>query len=543
MKKLYLSNSHDFEQLTLQGGSADWIQVDGRGGLLCGNRTTRAALAEHTINSPRGTASLWIYALDDLANAPWSPTWVDACHPGHRNYPFLCDSPAADLGFQAENATFAWNWDNDWYPQFYAKFHSGKIYPDAFDEVTGAKAFVGAGHWAIRRQTWYYLGLTWDKLNNDYRLFINGHCVARSDARAAMAFQPAGSVVFVGHTAYLVAGICFLDEVSDAAALQQDYLAGGGNPSSAVNAELRRHYLGEGNPPARTFDDTNWNLSVNLTLREPGQAENLYVQGPLDAPRITAEGLRITTPMQRQTLGVTPGWSTMAATLGRKDVNSDALTPSGFFDKYSAGALAGVSAERLAPADTFRAGEPRDMEQVYVWLREWLEGDIHVEYEFMPLRQEGLSLLILQATGMHREDFMIDDPPRTNGSMRTVCWENVRNYHWEYYRNILDCRRDLASHVLVKNPRSLPIAMGYQKPLQLNKWHQLVFHQDGACLTGSIDGETVLEARDDPFFGQGPIYNSGRVALRSMLRTDIVIKNMKIWNRRAPMEVLYHRKH
>lgn len=262
---------------------------------------------------------------------------------------------------------------------------------------------------------------------------------------------------------------------------------------------------------------------------------------PHGAQLFTAEGLRITTPLQRQVRGVTPGWSTAAANLGRKDPNADPLTPSGFFDRYAAGVSDTVPIERLAPAGTFREGEPRDMEQVYVWLRDWFEGDIHVEYEFMPLRQEGLSLLMVQCAGLHREDFMVDDPPRTNGSMRTVCWENVRNYHWEYYRNILDCRRDLASHVMVKNPRSLPLAMGHQQPLQLHQWHRLVFHQSEGHLLGAVDDEVVVDAHDNPFFGQGPVCNCGHLAIRCMIRSDLFVRNLRVWTRASPVRTMAHR--
>jgi hypothetical protein len=356
-----------------------------------------------------------------------------------------------------------------------------------------------------------------------------------------MTFDSVGPSLFVGSTAFLVGDVTLEDTVIDATSLLGSYAAGGGDLNSALNRELRRRYAGEGNPRPPAFDPSAWRLAADLSLCEPAHRDRLYVQGPTDAPKITPEGLRITTPLQRPTLGVTPGWSTAAGNLGRKDPNADPLTPSGFFDQYGNGVSDKVPTERLAPAGTFRAGEPRDMEQVYVWLRDWFEGDIHVEYEFMPLRQEGLSLLMLQCAGMQREDFMVDDPLRTNGSMRTVCWENVRNYHWEYYRNILDCRRDLASHVLVKNPRSLPLAMGYQQLLRLHEWHRLVFHQDGGHLMGAIDDEVVIEAQDNPFFGQGPINNCGHIAIRCMIRSDLLVRNLKVWTSPSATRVVAQR--
>jgi hypothetical protein len=59
---------------------------------------------------------------------------------------------------------------------------------------------------------------------------------------------------------------------------------------------------------------------------------------------------------------------------------------------------------------------------------------------------------------MHREDFMADYPRRRTGSMRMVFGENVRNYHWEYYRHMNDTRHDMASSGLIKQPWQWPLA-------------------------------------------------------------------------------------
>ena len=67
--------------------------------------------------------------------------------------------------------------------------------------------------------------------------------------------------------------------------------------------------------------------------------------------------------------------------------------------------------------------------QVYIWSNKTFEGNIYVEFEWKTLKRGGLSLLMIQASGMTREDFMADYPKKTSGIMQTVHEENVRNYH------------------------------------------------------------------------------------------------------------------
>jgi len=97
--------------------------------------------------------------------------------------------------------------------------------------------------------------------------------------------------------------------------------------------------------------------------------------------------------------------------------------------------------------------------RVYFWSPTAFEGDIAVEFEFRPEQETGLALLVVQATGMQREDFIADHPKRTSGSMSTIISDRVRNYHWEFFRKAVDVRADLGTHVLVKNPWHHPLGM------------------------------------------------------------------------------------
>ena len=48
----------------------------------------------------------------------------------------------------------------------------------------------------------------------------------------------------------------------------------------------------------------------------------------------------------------------------------------------------------------------QDLDQMYLWTKQSFEGDLYVEFDFKSIRPGGLALLMLQAPGMQREDFM-----------------------------------------------------------------------------------------------------------------------------------------
>ena len=170
--------------------------------------------------------------------------------------------------------------------------------------------------------------------------------------------------------------------------------------------------------------------------------------------------------------------------------------------------------------------------QVYVWSKKPFEGDLYVEYEFKILRPGGLSLLMVQATGMNREDFMADYPPKTTGRMTTVYGEDVRNYHWEYYREMSDMRNDVQNSVLAKNPFGFALSFSaLSKPYDYNRWNKLQFLQIGNKLIGAINGVVMVEFTDNGFINNGPVYNAGRIAIRCMIHSKMLFRNLKVYNR------------
>lgn len=179
--------------------------------------------------------------------------------------------------------------------------------------------------------------------------------------------------------------------------------------------------------------------------------------------------------------------------------------------------------------------EGPDTGQVYLWTRKSFEGDLALEFDFMPCKSNGLSLMMLQASGMQREDFMNDYPLRTTGNMRMVYGENVRGYHWEFYREMDDTRNDVISNALIKAPWQRPLAYScLEHPWELNTWYKVRFLQEGTRLRASINDRLVFDVQDEPFAYSGSHHHCGHFALRCMIKTKNRYRNLRVWNRKPP---------
>jgi hypothetical protein len=207
------------------------------------------------------------------------------------------------------------------------------------------------------------------------------------------------------------------------------------------------------------------------------------IQGNLQSPRITPEGLRITTPQVKYTHMEMPE-------LGENN------------------------------------------RHVYLFTDRTFEGDLYVEYEFMPLAPGGLSLLMTHISGMQREDFQTDYPPSEIDGMGYLYSGDIRNYHWEYYRDMNDVRNDCASHAFFKNPFFRPL--GYAcRPERLaeHRWHKLQYLQEYGHIRCVLDNDVVIDVKDNAFDNNGPIFNFGRIAIRCMITTDLLVHNFGVWTR------------
>ena len=209
-------------------------QFHKRRGLQLLSTRSRIEIPEHTLNESEGTLSLWVLSLEDL-DTNSHQEHIRAHDPFYYAYNLLTD------GADPKNwpdATFSLLWSSGWYPQFFAKFYRGNIYPEAYAPTP--KAFVAAGHWSITRHTWYQIALSWDKDQSDYRLYLNAVGVGTSNRFASLTAERCQDRLHAGNTAFVMADLCFFDHALDAHAVEAHYLNEAGEIDAEVNRELRR---------------------------------------------------------------------------------------------------------------------------------------------------------------------------------------------------------------------------------------------------------------------------------------------------------------
>jgi hypothetical protein len=119
--------------------------------------------------------------------------------------------------------------------------------------------------------------------------------------------------------------------------------------------------------------------------------------------------------------------------------------------------------------------------------------------------------------------------------MNSVHAENVRNYHWEYYREMNDVRNDTGTAFSRKNPFAYRIGFGSAPaPFTINEWHKAQLVQIGGKIRGAIDGKILLEIDDNSRTNTGSILNYGHIAIRCMVHTKMVFRNLKVYTERLP---------
>lgn len=455
-------------------GGARILSYENRKGINTTSIHSCIRLGPHTVNENEGAVSLWVLSLEDLDSMTHNGNMAIS-NPNYSVYPLLCDR---EEQANFDESVFSFSYVNDWYPTLIAKCYQGKRMPDGY--FPKLKAVVGVGHFSIHKYKWYNFVLTWNREEHRMKIYANGILLVESDrVHRNMEFEQAGEILYTGNPTFAISDICFYNQELDLGEIKELY-----QKENIVYPEIQEKleymFCGKGQKPFSFVPGADWEKKCDRSLKCEEDLDYFYVQGKPDAARLTEEGILIETT---QNLLTTRGMD--------------------------------------AP----------DRDACYLWTKQAFDGNLYLEYEFKSLQADGLSLLMVQASGMQREDFMKDYPLRTNGAMRTVCWEDVRNYDWEYYRFVPDVRHDTSTHVMLKNPWLKPL--GYfccEEQLAINEWHKLQFLQIENHIIGAIDGKIVIDAYDDPFANQGPVLNFGRIAIRCMIRTRLVVRNFKVYN-------------
>ncbi len=474
----YLLTEPSGAHRVLPGPPCRVIEAGHRRGVNFSSIRGRIALPEHTLCEPRGTLSMWVMSLDDLYPAAQFLGHANS-NPHFSKHVLLTDREVVP---DTDAANFSLVFDSYWHPVFYAKFATGSHLQNAWGPVRGAEAL--AGHFEFHRLEWYLITVRWDYENNLYEIFANGVRVASADTTTPkLPHLPCGPVLYIGTPALAVSEVHFFNTLLTPQEIQE--LPGTSLTNPAIRSRLERTFEGRDLPALQWQPDETWTRQLALSLKEKAHYLEFFLQGAGSAVSFTDQGFRIRTPSMQ---------------------------------------------EFTAPRHSVRPGV--DMTRMYLWTRKTFQGDLAVSFEFKLNAPGGLCLLMTQAAGMQGEDFLTDYAPRVNGSMATVCWEDVRNYHWEFYRDMVDTPNHLVCHACLKNPWFKPMAFQLEyRRWELDRWYRLDFLQEGPHLRGAIDGLTVIDATDDPFANHGPVLLNGRIALRCMMRTDMTFRNLQVWSR------------
>lgn len=460
-------------------GAARLISRNGRSGINTTSMHSRIKYLKHTLNDIRGTLSVWLMALEDLAPAV-TYEGMKRDNENFNIFPIVTDNN--DM-CNAYSSTFNFYLNKVWHPGLTAKFIRGA------GQHNYNHAVVTANHSEFEKNRWYQLSLTWDFEKDILGLFINGVKVGSQDVTAKKLIREVcGDTLYAGNPSFCISEMKFYDQVLDNDLIYSIYRHEATYFDEVFDRHLKHTYAGAGREKFIWNLTDEWIKKLDISFLQPEDLDTFYIQGYQGGAKITDEGLLVETP--------------------NIPISSDVVE-----------------------------------QQMYIWTKQAFEGDLYLEYEFKTLRKGGLSLLMTQASGMQREDFMADYPLRTEGNMGMVAWSSVRNYHWEYYREMNDVRNDIACGAMLKNPYQYPLAFGcMDKPLEKNQWHKLQFLQTGNKIIGAIDGVIIIDATDDWRSNSGSVYSFGRIAIRAMVRTKMMFRNLKVYNRNLDFEVLEEQK-
>lgn len=454
--------------------SSRYLERDGRRGLNFTSIRGRAGLPRHTVGARKGSVVFWVLPLQEISPEAHYPAHAMS-NPFYKNFVFLTDREAVEDVAAANFCVFQ---STDWSPALTARFGNNDRWGYPVAKAT-------ANYFEFLPHHWYQIAATWDRGKGNYRVYANGVLVATSNAFApapGAGDTPAPSVFF-GNPGYAMGQVDFFDQILTLEQIGSLFVKNGGRTDTDLRRTLEMRYTGNHLPPfsAPAMEGDGWVGRKKLSLTSPAQDTEFFQQGCGPCLRYTPEGLRITTPSLEAYLRQTGNY---------------------------------------------------DMTRMYLWTRDVFQGDLHVTAEFKTHQHGGLALWMVQAAGMQGEDFLNDYQLRSDGSMRVVCWEDLRNYHWEFYREMFDTRNDLVSHLVAKNPWFYPVAFQVEnRRWELERWYRVTFLQEQNRLRGAIDNVTIFDVRDSGLRNNGPVMRLGRVALRLMMRSDMTFRNLEISNR------------
>jgi hypothetical protein len=102
-----------------------------------------------------------------------------------------------------------------------------------------------------------------------------------------------------------------------------------------------------------------------------------------------------------------------------------------------------------------------------------------------------------------------------------------------------DVRNDVGTAFSRKNPFAYRIGFGSSpERFAINEWHKLQLVQRGGKLLGAIDGKILLVIDDNSRTNTGGILNFGHIAIRCMVHSAVVYRNLKVYTDKLPFTEL-----
>jgi hypothetical protein len=356
----------------------------------------------------------------------------------------------------------------------------------------GTKDFVSADHGdaerprarvlihdlQLRRGHWYHVGIGWDIDQQRVELYLDGE---RANVAEGVAFNRPDDALYFGNPMLALADLRATDRLLGSDVVAETYETDRNRLNRRTDPRVEQ-FLHGSEPASMSVEPEGYDLQTEMDLTDPEEVEQWIPHGPdttsLKELRATPEGMLVET---RDTWDV------------------DNLCTLWGPDRY--------------------------------------EGDIHIEYEFRVERDDGLAIVVFDATTYDRGDVIEHRDYPATGSMKTII-SNVRNYWWEYFRRTPVARDDASTHLLVKGPHHHP-PLGHnvcEIPTP-DTWHTMTVNKEGDRIRCAIDDRRVFDVEDSPGTGNGPSYNAGRIGLRHMQKTRVRYRNFRVHTRSPPASV------
>lgn len=463
-------------------GPAREIELHGRRGLNALSTKTVITLPDpgHTLNRSKGSLTFWILALEDFTYF-FEPAHLPKHEPDYGLHPLLTDHPALR---RVEKASFYLAGRNFWFRPIIYKF-SRTDPDDEFWNCHGQRAAHGPDDFHFQPENWYQIGLSWNHESATCCLYANGIRLTDGVEHVPQFVDPANPSLHTGCPLFAMGELAFYDEELTGRQFQEIHAAEATHVNKELLQKLKQTYEPDSLEEFAWDIDDNYRKELDLSLTEQAHLDQFHIQGDKKAPQVTDDGILVETPVPTS-----------------------------------------------PPFHFFNDPEMAANSQVFLHTRQTFEGDIAFELDFMSLKAEGLGFVMIHSSGMQREDYMEDYPLRTTGAMNMTFGENVRNYHWEFYRDMDGIRKDRTTSLFFKNPRLC--ARAYQalpEWLPLNTWHTLRLIQDGRRFRGGINNDTIFDFTENPLDRSGGTYTFGHFSLRTMFKSKLLWRNLRIYVR------------